>query len=151
MPSDIPFGFGLPGGEAPDPSDPRQMQQFINQLQQLFATPGGGPVNWELARQLAQAHLTGVPGGPGGAAFSSMPIGFTLPGVGPPAEAGTDPDAPKPVGDPPVSPTDRSSVIETLRLADLWLDPESALPSGIRSTTAWSRGEWLNATLEVWR
>jgi hypothetical protein len=81
-----------------------------------------------------------------------MPMGFTLPGVGQPAAPGAaDPDAPKPVGDPPVAPADRAAVIEALRLADLWLDPESALPSGIRSTAAWSRGEWLNATLDIWR
>src|SRR6266540_792219 len=153
MPSDIPFGFGPPGGEAPDPSDPRQMQQFINQLQQLFATPGSGPVNWELARQLAQAHLTGVPGGQAGVTFSTLPMGFTLPGVGQPMapSADADADAPKPVGDPPVAAAERASVVEALRLADLWLDPESALPSGIRSTAAWSRSEWLNATLDVWR
>ena len=58
MPADIPFGFGPSGGDVPDPNDPRQMQQFLSQLQQLFATPGGGPVNWDLARQLAQDHLT---------------------------------------------------------------------------------------------
>jgi putative hydrolase len=151
MPADIPFGFGPPGGEAPDPSDPRQMQQFINQLQSLFATPGGGPVNWELARQLAQAHLTGTPGGPAGVTFSSLPMGFQLPGVEQPSAGDSGDDAPKPVGDPPVLPADRSAVIEALRLADLWLEAESSLPSGIRSTAAWSRGEWLNATLDVWR
>src|SRR5262249_15413889 len=151
MQSDIPFGFGPPGGEAPDPSDPRQMQQFLNQLQQLFATPGGGPVNWELARQLAQAHLTGVPGGGAAMSFSSLPMGFTLPGVEPPPAAEPGGGGPKPVGDPAVTPADRAAVIEALRLADLWLEPESALPSGARSTAAWSRGEWLTATLDVWR
>jgi putative hydrolase len=153
MPPDIPFGFGPPGGDVPDPSDPRQMQQFLNQLQQLFATPGGGPVNWELARQLAQAHLTGVPGGGSAVSFSSLPMGFAIPGVEPPPTAGPtdDSDAAKPVGDPPVTPADRAAVIEALHLADLWLDPESALPSGIRSTAAWSRGEWLTGTLDVWR
>jgi putative hydrolase len=154
MPADIPFGFGAPGGEAPDPSDPRQMQQFINQLQQLFATPGSGPVNWELARQLAQAHLTGVPGGAAGISFSNLPMGFTLPGLEPATGPGGG-DAPaepaKPVGDPAVTPAERAAVLEALRLADLWLDPESALPSGIRSSAAWSRSEWLNATLDVWR
>ena len=78
MPGDIPFGFGLPGGDAPDPNDPRQMQQFLNQLQSLFAPSGSGPVNWELARQIAQAHLTGVPVGGTAVSFSSMPLGFTL-------------------------------------------------------------------------
>src|SRR5258705_13989208 len=99
MPADIPFGFGSPGGDVPDPSDPRQMQQFLSQLQQLFATPGGGPVNWDLAQQLAQAHLTG--GGPTGGAFAQLPVGFAMPGM-PTPETVTDPDpdAAEPVGDP---------------------------------------------------
>src|SRR3954453_4330910 len=97
MPADIPFGFGPSGGDVPDPNDPRQMQQFLSQLQQLFATPGGGPVNWDLARQLAQAHLTG---GVPAAGRSQFPVGFQMPGVPLPAAAPPDPDAAKPVGDP---------------------------------------------------
>ncbi|BCJ66500.1 zinc-dependent metalloprotease [Polymorphospora rubra] len=54
---DIPFGFALPGGQPPDPNDPQQMQQFMAQLQQLLATPGSGPVNWDLARQVAASQL----------------------------------------------------------------------------------------------
>ena len=56
---DIPFGFSLPGAQPPDPSDPQQMQQFMAQLQQMFAAPGSGPVNWDLARQVAASQLTG--------------------------------------------------------------------------------------------
>jgi putative hydrolase len=54
---DIPFGFALPGGQPPDPSDPQQMQQFMAQLQHLLANPAGGPVNWDLARQVAASQL----------------------------------------------------------------------------------------------
>jgi putative hydrolase len=145
VPGDTPFGFGLPGGgDLPDPNDPQQMQQFMNQLQQLFATPGGGPVNWDLARRIAQAHLTGAPGGGGQA-----PFGLSLPqGMGAPAEPTPEEG---PVGDPAVTPAERAAVTEALRLADLWLEPESALPSGIASTAAWTRSEWINATLDVWR
>jgi len=146
MPADIPFGFGPPGGDVPDPNDPRQMQQFLSQLQQLFATPGGGPVNWDLARQLAQAHLTGANAG----MVAQFPVGFAMPGAPVPAPD-PDPDAAKPVGDPSVTASERSAVIEALRLADLWLEPESSLPSGVRATSAWSRGEWLNQTLPIWR
>jgi putative hydrolase len=137
---DVPFGFGLPGGGAPDPNDPQQLQQFLSQLQQLFAAPGGGPVNWDLARQIAQAHLTG-----GGAAV--MPFGMGFPGMG-----GTEPAEPQqPVGDPPVDSSARSAVTEALRLADLWLEPQSALPSGISATEAWTRSDWLTYTMPVWR
>src|SRR4029453_31920 len=34
-----------------------------------------------------------------------------------------------------------------LRLADLWLDQATELPSGIERTAAWSRGEWVELTL----
>lgn len=111
---DIPFGFALPGGQPPDPNDPRQMQQFMVQLQQLLAAPGGGPVNWDLARQVAASQLATT-------------------------------------GDPAVTPYDRNAVQEALRLADLWLEPTSALPSGIRSSVAWNRNEWIYQTLDVWR
>lgn len=144
---DSTFGFGSAG--APDPNDPQQMQQFMSQLQQMFTTSGsGGPVNWDLARQVAQAHLTGGTGMPGGI------FGFGLPNlIGAPAPAaGELPEGEaKPVGDPPVDLAEKAELIEALRLADLWLEPESELPSGITVPTAWTRGEWLAATLDVWR
>jgi len=111
---DIPFGFALPGGQPPDPNDPQEMQRFMAQLQQLLAAPGNGPVNWDLARQVAQQQLASA-------------------------------------GDPAVSPYDRHGVEEALRLADLWLEPASALPSGIRSAEAWNRNEWIFRTLDVWQ
>src|SRR3954466_4583521 len=111
---DIPFGFSLPGAQPPDPSDPQQMQQFMAQLQQMFAGPGSGPVNWDLARQVAAS---------------------------PPSAS----------RDPAVNMYERNAVSEALRLADLWLDPASALPSGIRDARAWNRNEWVYNTLEVWK
>lgn len=111
---DIPFGFALPGAQGPDPSDPRQMQQFLAQLQQMLASPNAGPVNWDLARQVAVSQLSGA-------------------------------------GDPAVTPYERHAVSEALRLADLWLEPTSALPSGIQTPMAWTRNEWIYNTLDVWR
>ncbi|HEX6497523.1 MAG TPA: zinc-dependent metalloprotease [Micromonosporaceae bacterium] len=122
--TDTPFGFALPGGSAPDPNDPAQMQQFLNQLQQMLNMPGSGPVNWDLARQVALSTLTG---------------GAPIPG------------ASGPLGDPRVSEAERAAVSEALRLADLWLEEVSALPSGIRDATAWTRAEWISNTLPVWR
>src|SRR5689334_20786111 len=90
------------------------MQQFMNQLQQMFAAPGSGPVNWDLARQVAASQLSAT-------------------------------------GDPAVNMYEHNAVAEALRLADLWLDPASALPSGIRDATAWNRNEWVYNTLEVWK
>lgn len=113
---DTPFGFALPGGQPPDPNDPQQMQQFLAGLQQLMAASqtGGGPVNWDLARQVATSTLN------------------------------TD-------GDPAVTAADRSAVDEALRLADLWLEPTTALPSGVVTTAAWNRNEWIFHTMDIWR
>ncbi|HEX8629342.1 MAG TPA: zinc-dependent metalloprotease [Catenuloplanes sp.] len=111
---DIPFGFSLPGAQPPDPTDPQQMQQFMAQLQQLLAAPGSGPVNWDLARQVAVSQLAAA-------------------------------------GDPAVTIYERNAVTEALRLADLWLEPASALPSGLRTVAAWNRNEWIFNTLDVWK
>jgi len=111
---DIPFGFALPGGQPPDPRDQEQMRRFLAQLQQFLTPAGAGPVNWDLARQVAASRL------------------------------GAD-------GDPPVTPQQRQRVGEALRLADLWLDPTSTFPSGIRTATAWNRNEWIFHTMDVWK
>ncbi|MBX6749084.1 MAG: zinc-dependent metalloprotease [Micromonosporaceae bacterium] len=108
-----PFGFALPGGPGgPDPNDPAQLQAFLAQLQQMLVNTGGGPVNWDLARQVAQSQLR---------------------------------------NDPPIAGPQRAAVQEALRLADLWLEEVSSLPSGIRQVEAWRRADWLTHTLDVWR
>ena len=45
---------------------------------------------------------------------------------------------------------DAAAVADALRLADVWLVPHTALPSGVRSTEAWSRRRWLKATQPTW-
>src|SRR3984957_4364567 len=53
-------------------------------------------------------------------------------------------------GDASVLEIARGKVIEALRLADLWLEDATEFPSGIRTVHAWSRSEWVEATLPVW-
>ena len=53
-------------------------------------------------------------------------------------------------GDPSVLDSDRQRIVEAIRLADLWLDEVTAFPSGVRTAQAWSRSEWVEATLPVW-
>jgi putative hydrolase len=53
-------------------------------------------------------------------------------------------------GDPSVLDSDRQKITEAVRLADLWLDQATTFPSGVRSIQAWSRSEWVEATLPVW-
>jgi putative hydrolase len=46
--------------------------------------------------------------------------------------------------------TDAAEVADAIRLADVWLDPVTSLPSGVASTEAWSRRRWLEATRPAW-
>ncbi|HXW46159.1 MAG TPA: zinc-dependent metalloprotease [Streptosporangiaceae bacterium] len=53
-------------------------------------------------------------------------------------------------GDASVLDVDRNKVREALRLADLWLEDVTEFPTGVRTAQAWSRAEWVEATLPVW-
>src|SRR5262245_26586981 len=54
-------------------------------------------------------------------------------------------------GDPSVLGNERAAVVDAIRLADLWLEDATSLPSGIRTIEAWSRSEWVEATMPVWK
>jgi putative hydrolase len=54
-------------------------------------------------------------------------------------------------GDPSVLDNQRTAVVDAVRLADLWLEDATSLPSGIRTIKAWSRSEWVEATMPVWK
>jgi putative hydrolase len=53
--------------------------------------------------------------------------------------------------DPTPSQKQKDAVADALRLADHWLDEATDLPSGITSTAAWSRAEWVVHTAEAWK
>src|SRR6266480_5154774 len=53
-------------------------------------------------------------------------------------------------GDPSVLDVDRQKIVDALRLADLWLDESTSFSTGVRLAQAWSRSEWVEATLPVW-
>ncbi len=99
----------------PDPNDPGQMQAFLAQLQQMFATAGtsDGPVNWTLAQQIAEQV--------------ARPTDRSL------------------------TAAERTSAADAIRLADVWIDPVTTLPSGARTTAAWTTLEWIGETLPVWK
>jgi len=52
--------------------------------------------------------------------------------------------------DPGTTAAESAEVAEAVRLADLWLDPVTALPSGVAAAEAWSRRRWVEATLPIW-
>ncbi len=98
-------GLGGPGGF--------DLSQVLGQIQSLMQ-PYDGPLNWEVAADLARKQAASSP-------------------------------------DP--TPTKRQSdaVADAVRLADHWLDTTTDLPSGVSSTAAWSRAEWVVHTLDGWR
>ncbi len=53
--------------------------------------------------------------------------------------------------DPSPDRNDQTRVADAMRLADHWLDGATVLPSGVTTTAAWSRAEWIEQTTEVWR
>ena len=112
MPAEFPFGFSAGGGgEGPD--DVSGKAPLFAELDKLLQWTGG-PVNWDLARQLAVRVA---------------------------AE-----------GDPAVPAEASREAAEALRLADVWLDQVTVLPSGSGGDgQAWTRVRFVEATLPVWR
>lgn len=53
--------------------------------------------------------------------------------------------------DPSQDQAARTRVADALRLADHWLDETTTLPSGVTTTAAWSRAEWIEETTAVWK
>ncbi len=47
--------------------------------------------------------------------------------------------------------TAHDQVADAVRLADHWLDTATVFPSGVSGTAAWSRTEWIEETIPVWR
>jgi putative hydrolase len=109
MSMNLPFGFGSdnPG----DPDDLAGKIPLFAELQKLLSW-SGGPVNWDLARQIAISSIAGE---------------HRTPTAG-----------------------ERSQLEESVRLADLWLDDVTDLPSGVTTVEAWSRIDWIERTLPAW-
>lgn len=125
--SDFPFGFNQPE----DPKDPDRRGK-----DQPHPFAGFGSSNpQDLSHMLHRfADLMSWQGGP---------VNWDLAkDVARHAVAGGD--------DPTVTDVERRQVVEALRLADLWLDEVTALPSGVTTPEAWSRAEWVEKTLPVW-
>lgn len=103
--------FGASGG-MPDLSK-LDLGALMGQMQSLMQ-PYDGPVNWQLATDIARRTAASEP-------------------------------------DPSQDREAQTRVADALRLADHWLDETTSLPSGITTTAAWSRAEWIEETTGVWR
>src|SRR5215210_4277975 len=136
--SDVPFGFGLPdrdperrdeGGGGGNPADPFGFGA-------LFGGAGGGSPEELLGKMPLFAELQKLMNWSGG------PVNWDLARQGAISSLSA--------GHQPTSAGEKSAAAEALRLADLWLDAATDLPSGIDRTLVWSRVEWVEQTLPAW-
>ncbi|TKJ32059.1 zinc-dependent metalloprotease [Blastococcus sp. CCUG 61487] len=135
--SDVPFGFGLPdrdperrGGDQPGGGDPFGLGALFGGI------AGGGSPEDVLGKMPLFAELQKL------MSWSGGPVNWDL--------AKQSAISQLAAGHQPSSDAERTAVAESLRLADLWLDQVTELPSGIERTAAWSRVEWVEQTLPAW-
>lgn len=103
------------GAAGVGPIDPNQLTAMLSQVRRLMSAPGdGGPVNWQLATEMARQAV---------------------------AEH----------GDSTVGASEQRAVADALRLADVWLEERTTLPAAATLPLAWSRAEWVEGTLPVWK
>src|SRR3954453_2000127 len=134
--SDVPFGFGLPDRD-PERRDPQSDPADPFGLGALFGgVAGGGSPEDVLGKMPLFAELQKLMNWSGG------PVNWDL------ARQGAINQIAE--GHQPTSQAEQTAVAEALRLADLWLDQVTELPSGIDRTAAWSRVDWGEKTLPPW-
>ncbi|MFB7746411.1 zinc-dependent metalloprotease [Streptomyces sp. NPDC056132] len=161
--SDTPFGFGLPP-EEPENGDGKKKdpagggQGAGGQSGNPFGFPGGFPGAGGGGDNPFAAMFGSMNPNDLGAAFQQL--GQMLSYEGGPVNwdmakqiarqtvAQGTADGTK---DESVGPAERAAVQEAVRLADLWLDDATSLPSGSTTAVAWSRAEWVEATQPAWK
>jgi putative hydrolase len=115
-----PFGFSASGSDEPSEDSPKDP----------FAALGGTPDLGAMLRQLGDL-MSGESGPVNWQVARQSAMGV----IG--ADAGT-------------TAAEAREVDEAIRLADVWLNPVTSLPSGVATTEAWSRRRWLEATRPAW-
>jgi putative hydrolase len=99
------------------------------------ATPGGGMPDLAAIMQQVQALMQPHDGPVNWAVATDMARKAV-------ASAGEDPST---------STRQADALADAVRLADHWLDETTDFPSGVTSTAAWSRAEWVEQTMDVWK
>jgi putative hydrolase len=147
--SDLPFGFGLPDRDpdrepgqegsgssgpahsgGPGGADPFGFGALFGGM------PGAGTPEELLGKMPLFAELQKL------MTWSGGPVNWDLARQGAISQLAA--------GSQPTSQAEQAAVADALRLADLWLDQATELPSGIDRPLAWSRVEWVEQTLPAW-
>ena len=131
--SDVPFGFST---SDPDDSDDGSSGEGNARLPDpLAAMFGGSAADLGAALQQFGQLLSASPSGPVNWDLAKDTARKTL---------ATE-------SDPSVTSGERSSIVEAIRLADMWLDAATELSSAVTKAEAWSRAEWVEQTLPRWQ
>ncbi|MFI9581444.1 zinc-dependent metalloprotease [Streptomyces sp. NPDC052236] len=159
--SDTPFGFGLPPeepengdeGKKKDPAGGGQGSGGQFPANPFGFDPGEGGADNPFAAMFGSLNPSDL-----GAAFQQL--GQMLSYEGGPvnwdmakqiARQTVSQGTPDGTKDESVGPVERAEIDEAVRLADHWLDGVTSLPSGASTSVAWSRAEWVEATLPAWQ
>ncbi|MDQ2758789.1 MAG: zinc-dependent metalloprotease [Actinomycetota bacterium] len=123
------LGAGGPGGGMPD---------LAEMMRQLGVTPpgaGGAPMGAFAAMQQQLAGLF-TPQTPQSRVEMATDVARKT-------VAGSD-------SDPSVTDAQRREVADAVRVAQLWIDPVTAFDAPMGTGVAWSRAEWVEATMPTW-
>lgn len=124
--TNLPFGFSPTGDDDPE-GKPGQ---------------GPGPAGFDLNQlgsmlsQLGQMMSQAGAGGP-----SAGPVNYDL------ARRLATSQLP---ASHPASSIDVAKVADAIALAEVWLDGATAMPAGVRTSTAWTPRQWIDATMPTW-
>ncbi|MGV0327237.1 zinc-dependent metalloprotease [Corynebacterium confusum] len=131
------FGFSFPNNDDDDDNNDRRDQNPFGAFG--FSGAGGGGLG-DMLNQFGQM-LSGM-GSSMNSPENSGPVNYTM------AEriARQQISSDKPVGD-----KDTQAVEQSLRLAELWLDDSTDLPTASSTVAAWNSTEWLENTLPMWK
>ena len=148
--SDVPFGFSSNDPDDPDdkgdasgggPGEGGDPFGFS-----AFGLPGGGGGNFDPA-QLGQmlSQFGQMISGMGGAMATGGGQGSVNYGLA----SKTAKSALK--STEPVSAEHTQAVVDAVRLAEMWMDENTTLPTGVQVTEAWTPTMWIDATIDSWK
>ena len=133
--------------DVPDPEDNPDKREPTNPFEAFLSQLAGGDMNALMSQlQSAFAMLGG-----GGGMFGQQPADS---GSGVNWQVAKD-TARKTVAslgaDPSPDAAQQRAVRDAAELAEVWLDPATTLPRVSGVVSAWSRAEWIEQTMPVWR
>ncbi|GAA1435247.1 zinc-dependent metalloprotease [Microlunatus lacustris] len=140
---------GSSGGQNPPPANP---------FEALFSSlggaggAGGGPGDMNALMQQLQNAFSMLGGGTGGAGL----FGHGAPDAGSGVNWEVTKDTARKMvaslgADPTPSSAQQHAITEAVSIAEVWLDGATSFPRVSTTVAAWSRAEWVENTMGVWR